>query len=144
MSPMKKFMTGVLVLVLTLGMGVTVFAAPSVTPTKTEVHCTNAVLADGTVVTGQVSVTENVSKDIVTEAGSEAVKARSDAQVLAVREVSLAGGIPAGSSVTIEFYVTGIMKGHNIQVLHKGADGWESLKYEIVENEKVNIIPISE
>lgn len=125
---MKKKFAGILVAIMVLAMGTTVFGATSpgaedVLQQKTQqlrdsvsnVQCQDAELTIGT-----------VSEADLTEANTVATEKYSDAQVLAMVEVTVAAGTDVSKGVTVTFYVSGIAAGDNIRLLHQLSDGtWE-------------------
>lgn len=120
---MKKIVTTALALVLTLGMGVTAFAAPSV---STEVKASDATDSKG----NKVEVTVNVAtEEVKTEAAAKATELVGEgSSVLATVDVTLPTAVSKENPVTITFSVPGVKAGDAVSVLHQKHDGtWEKL-----------------
>lgn len=125
---MKKKFAGILVALMVLAMGTTVFGATSpdasdvlqqkaqqLRDSVSDVQCQDAELTIST-----------VSETALTEANTKATEKYSDAQVLAMVEVTPKAGTDVSKGVTVTFYVSGIAKGDNVRLLHQLSDGnWE-------------------
>lgn len=116
---MKKFMTAALACVLTLGMSVTAFAAPSVTTEKTTATDSNG----NAVVVVEAEVTA-AEKEEATEKAQEAY----GVAPLYVRDFDVAGASES-NPVTIKIPVAAINAGDTVVVLHKRSvdNVWETL-----------------
>lgn len=119
MIPMKKIITAALALVLTLGMSVTAFAAPSVTASQPTAKDSN-----GNAVAVTVTELTTAAKE---ESVSEA-QTRYGVAPLWSRDINVAGA-SATNPITIEIPVAGINAGDTVVVLHKRSvdNVWEEL-----------------
>lgn len=120
---MKKIVTTALALVLTLGMGVTAFATPSV---STDVKASDATDSKG----NKVEVTVTVAtEEVKTEAAAKATELVGEgSSVLATVDVTLPTAVSKENPVTITFSVPGVKAGDAVSVLHQKHDGtWEKL-----------------
>lgn len=134
MSPMKKIITTALALVLTLGMSVTAFAAPS---PSAEVKADSVTLADGRVVVPNVVKLDAATTETAKAKAQELVSA--DSQVLRAVEVTLDAAVSAENPVTLSFDLgNAVEAGTNLVALHLKDGSWEVLPCEW-KNGKVNV-----
>ena len=125
---MKKKITGLLVALMVLSMGTTVFASQSPTSEVTaEQKAQQLRDSVSNVETSQDGVNVEVGKVDATEVADANEKATSysaDAEVLGMVELKSDKDFSKG--VTLTLYVAGVKKGDNVRILHKLSDGtWE-------------------
>lgn len=125
---MKKKITGLLVALMVLSMGTTVFASQSPTSEVTaEQKAQQLRDSVSNVETSQDGVNVEVGKVDATEVADANEKATSysaDAEVLGM--VELKSNKDFSNGVTLTLYVAGVKKGDNVRILHKLSDGtWE-------------------
>ena len=125
---MKKKITGLLVALMVLSMGTTVFASHSPTSEVTaEQKAQQLRDSVSNVETSQDGVNVEVGKVDATEVADANEKATSysaDAEVLGMVELKSDKDFSKG--VTLTLYVAGVKKGDNVRILHKLSDGtWE-------------------
>ena len=125
---MKKKITGLLVALMVLSMGTTVFASQSPTSEVTaEQKAQQLRDSVSNVETSQDGVNVEIGKVDATEVADANEKATSysaDAEVLGMVELKSDKDFSKG--VTLTLYVAGVKKGDNVRILHKLSDGtWE-------------------
>lgn len=127
-KPMKKKLTGLLVALMVLSMGTTVFAAQS-PDSNTTVEQKAQQLRDSVsnVKTSRDGVSVEVKKadaGVVADANEKATSFSSEAEMLGMVELESDKDFSQG--VTLTFYVAGVKSGDNVRILHKLANGtWE-------------------
>lgn len=144
---MKKFLTGVVMaLVLTSMMGMTVFAAGSSTSEDVLKQQAQQLNQNVTQVSARTSdnripdVTRSVPTTAqVSEAKNVADQVAAGGSIMAMSDLSVAGGNSFPNGITITLYVDGIRAGDNVYVMHKTANAWEILKPSSVGNGYVTV-----
>ena len=131
---MKKTLAGILVALMVLTMGTTVFAATSPDGNDAISSQLKGVVSD-IQNTSSVQVTmDKVSGTAVADANTKAKEISTEATLLAAVDLNYSGTIPAGG-VQIKLTVSNISAGDNLVVLHQKSDStWEKIQPDKVGN----------
>lgn len=149
MKMKKKFAAGILTaMMLVFTMGTTVFAAPSpnspeaIQQKTDELNKNTTVDRNGLNANNEVIhiTSSQVSQEQYKEANEVAKGQDSNAEVLAMSNISVPAGTNTSKGIKVTISAPGIKSGDNVYVLHKLSSGaWQVLRPDSVSNGKVTV-----